>query len=70
LTPKMEEMTMAENSREDGPNPLIGAPIRPTSLGELMAWHAYQGTLGSLLIDIGHYYYNPAPSDRDTGRER
>jgi hypothetical protein len=35
---------MAENSRDDGPNPplVIGAPVRPTSLGELMAWHACQ----------------------------
>jgi hypothetical protein len=56
----MEEMIMAENSRDDGPNPplVIGAPVRPTSLGELIAWHAYQGTLGALLIDIGHYTTN------------
>jgi hypothetical protein len=64
---------MADKSREVGDNPplVIGAPVPPPSLGECMACHAYYGTLGAFLIDIGYYYYHPAPRDRDPeGRDR
>jgi hypothetical protein len=55
-----------------GPNPpfRVGAPQPPPSLGEMMAFHAYMGTLPSFLIAIGYYYMNPSPSDRHRGRER
>lgn len=63
---------MTKDPKDDGPNPpfRIGMPIPPPSLEELMAWHARNGTLMGFLIDIGYFYYHPAPGDRDAGRER
>jgi hypothetical protein len=56
---------------DEGPNPpfRVGTPTPPPSLGEMMAWHAYMGTLPSFLISIGYYYMNPSPSDRKRGRD-
>jgi hypothetical protein len=55
-----------------GPNPpfRVGAPTPPPSLGELMMWHAYMGTLQSFLISIGYYYSHPTETDRQNSRER
>jgi hypothetical protein len=53
--------------QESDPNPplVIGKPVPRTSLSELMAWAAMHDALPALLYDIGWYYYNPAPRDRD-----
>lgn len=65
-------MKTMDEKTQDSPNPplLVGARVKPPSLSECMAWHAYHGTLAAFLIDIGYYYDHPAPSDRDRGRER
>jgi hypothetical protein len=61
---------------DEGPNPplKIGAPQAPSSLEELKAFHAENGTLASFLIDIGFYYGRSAPGDpqrrRSEERER
>ena len=66
---------MADREHDDSPNPrmVVGTPQPRTSLGELVGWHAYQGTLTSFLRDIGYYYYHKAPGDdqdKSRGRER
>jgi hypothetical protein len=56
---------------DESPNPpMMGTPERGSSLEELMAWHAYHGTLYSFLVSIGYYYWNPAPGDREIERKR
>jgi lipoprotein-anchoring transpeptidase ErfK/SrfK len=58
---------------DDSPNPrmIVGAPQRGASLEEVKAWAAENGFLGSLLIDIGHYYYgHEAPGDREIERKK
>ncbi len=47
---------MAEKREEhDSPNPpqVIGKPVPPMSLAELIAWHKNNGTLREFLADYG-----------------
>jgi hypothetical protein len=61
---------------DEGPNPplRVGAPQPSSTLEELMAFHATNGTLASFLVDIGWYYGRSAPGDppirRSVERER
>jgi hypothetical protein len=45
---------MAERERDDTPNPpqVIGKPVPPMSLGELMTWHKNNGALAEFLARI------------------
>jgi hypothetical protein len=43
-----------EESDSPNPPPVIGAPVKPMSLGELMTWHANNGTLREFLARIGY----------------
>ena len=62
---------MSYRDNEQGPNPpfRIGAPTPAPTLGELMIWHAYMGTLPAFLISIGYYYSHQSPTDRQRRRE-
>jgi hypothetical protein len=44
------------NREEETPNPpqVIGKPVPPMTLGELMAWHERNGTLKEFLARINY----------------
>ena len=45
-----------EKREDDSPNPplVIGKPVPPMSLGELMEWHKNNGTLTEFLARISY----------------
>ena len=64
---------MVDNERDGNVNPptIIGAPVRPPSREELMAWHARNGTLVGFLKEIGDFHdadFVREGWDRDRGR--
>ena len=62
---------MQNDNNDKSPNPpfRMGTPTPVPSMGELMAWHSYIGTLKSFLIETGYYYAHPAPGDRKHERD-
>jgi len=59
-----------KNDPEPNPPFRIGAPVRASSLGELMALAAAYGFLQKLLIDTGYYLDHEGPQDRENEARR
>ena len=43
-----------QQSKDENPPTVIGKPVPPMSLGELMAWHEKNGTLAEFLARIDY----------------